>query len=613
MIGQTIGNYHIEQVIGAGGQATLYRATNQMLDRPTAIKVLHPHLTRDAKFRQKFAAESRLLARLTHPNIVKVYDAGYTNGHYWIAMEWLGGQTIYELLEQDRKLDPSLAINLATQVADALVYAHQHNIIHRDVKPDNIMVLPNQRVKLLDFGIAAVLENGDLANTNIGTPAYMSWEQVNGKAEARSDLYSLGATLYHMLTGDVPPRFGQRPARSMRTSLPSVSEPIDNLTLALLQRDVEKRPKSAEFVLKALKGEVTVKRRRQPRPTQTARSLRQTAQQKQKGGHALKITYEAQIASTVTSTFLGLRRAKYSDLTFKWAPNGKSLFYKMSDEQKTYVYEATVTDTNAQGASLWAVEPYREWSNVNDFVFQYGYIAQRLAGFKGDTQHTQSPDGKWSVEVIAPEVIQIVNAEYGRRLIHARDYGCYYFKDILGWSRNSDFIVCRALEVTGPISYLPDVVFISIPELKLIQPTPIQGSQSGFAWQWEWCQDLNAFVMNYIPKYDGETQYDKRHLILANMEGKFRELPTMIDETTTAPKRQSIVSLRTQVGVRRVLCEVSDGTIWSVPFAGSSAQLLTHGRSPKWSLDGKAIAFLRSSRMGGEALWVAGVEEVKDG
>ena len=183
MIGQTLGPYHITAEVATGGQATLYKAIHEMLGRETALKVLHPHLITVADFRQKFESESRILARLRHPNIVVVYDAGVDRGLYYIAMEWLDGQSVDELIEQQRKLSMDQAMRIADQVAAALEYAHAQGVIHRDIKPGNIMLLSDGTVKVLDFGIAAMVAAGQKAKTRIGTVEYMPLEQFRGQAE----------------------------------------------------------------------------------------------------------------------------------------------------------------------------------------------------------------------------------------------------------------------------------------------------------------------------------------------------------------------------------------------------------------------------------------------
>ncbi|MFB0534483.1 MAG: protein kinase [Anaerolineae bacterium] len=245
MVAKTLGSYHIVAEVVRGGQATLYKATHIVLVRETALKVLHPHLIADTDFVQKFRAESKILARLKHPNIVAVYDAGVDQGLYWIAMEWLDGQAVDDLIARQGKLPVNLAVRIADQVAAALEYAHAQGLIHRDIKPGNMMLLPDGTVKVLDFGIAALVAAGQKAKTRVGTVEYMPLEQFNGQADARSDLYALGASLYHMLTGELPPPLAVHPPTPPRQLNPAVPAGLEAFLYQTLARDPSGRPQTA--------------------------------------------------------------------------------------------------------------------------------------------------------------------------------------------------------------------------------------------------------------------------------------------------------------------------------------------------------------------------------
>ncbi len=245
MIGQTLSSYRIMAEVTRGGQATLYRAVHISLGRDVALKVLHPHLITVADFRQKFEAEGQILARLKHPNIVAVYDAGMDRGLYYIAMEWLDGKSVDQLIEQRGKLPVDQAVRIIDQAAAALEHAHAQGLIHRDIKPGNMMLLPDGTVKVLDFGIAAMVAAGQKAKTRIGTVEYMSLEQFHGRADQRSDLYSLGASLYHMLTGECPPPLATHPPKPFRQDIPTVPSSLETLIHRLLARDLNGRPQNA--------------------------------------------------------------------------------------------------------------------------------------------------------------------------------------------------------------------------------------------------------------------------------------------------------------------------------------------------------------------------------
>ncbi|HIQ06261.1 MAG TPA: serine/threonine protein kinase, partial [Anaerolineae bacterium] len=257
MVGQTLGSYRITAEVARGGQATLYKAVHTVLGRETALKVLHPHLITVADFLQKFEAESKILARLKHPNIVTVYDAGVDQGLYWIAMEWLEGQPVDDLIAKQGKLPVDLAVRIADQVAAALEYAHAQGLIHRDIKPGNMMLLPDGTVKVLDFGIAAIIAAGQKAKTRIGTVEYMPLEQFNGQADHRSDIYSLGASLYEMLTGQLPPKLALHPPTPPRQLNPAIPPGLEQLLYRLLAQQPLTRPQTATVFRQEMQAALT--------------------------------------------------------------------------------------------------------------------------------------------------------------------------------------------------------------------------------------------------------------------------------------------------------------------------------------------------------------------
>jgi eukaryotic-like serine/threonine-protein kinase len=210
--GQVIfnGRYELHRRLGRGGMAEVYLARDQMLDRPVAVKVLFPALATDAGFVERFRREAQSAANLQHANIVSVFDWGEANGTYFIVMEYVEGHTLAEILRDDGRVHPDRAAEIAADIAAALGFAHRNGVVHRDVKPGNVLVTPDGSVKVADFGIArAISDHSDqnLTKTGsvMGTATYFSPEQARGApVDPRSDLYSLGCVLYEMTTGQAP-------------------------------------------------------------------------------------------------------------------------------------------------------------------------------------------------------------------------------------------------------------------------------------------------------------------------------------------------------------------------------------------------------------------------
>jgi serine/threonine protein kinase len=212
LIGKQLGRYTIQEEIGRGGMARVYRAQDTQLKRTVAIKVLLPQLAVDPEFAQRFEREAITAANLRHPNIVTIYDVGEQDGVRYIAMEYVRGHTLHAIIEERGALGLGYAITIVGPVAAALDYAHRQGAVHRDIKPQNIMIDVDGRVLLTDFGIAQAPEGGSsggerLTRTGIfmGTPEYISPEQASAqRVDGRSDLYSLGIATYEMITGNVP-------------------------------------------------------------------------------------------------------------------------------------------------------------------------------------------------------------------------------------------------------------------------------------------------------------------------------------------------------------------------------------------------------------------------
>ncbi|MDE3230841.1 MAG: protein kinase [Chloroflexota bacterium] len=206
LVGKSLGGCAIRDLLGQGGMARVYRARQKHLDRDVAIKVLPPYYASDQSFVDRFQLEARALARLSHPNIVIVHDAGQEHGLLYIIMEYVSGGNLRDYISPQMK--SSEITRIIREVASALGYAHERGIVHRDVKPVNVLMDPARRAVLSDFGIAKVLATSAAvtrSGAGVGTPEYMSPEQCKGiQVDARADIYALGVMLYEMLTGHTP-------------------------------------------------------------------------------------------------------------------------------------------------------------------------------------------------------------------------------------------------------------------------------------------------------------------------------------------------------------------------------------------------------------------------
>ena len=208
MVIEKLGRYIIVEELGQGAMGVVYKAVDPLIDRTVAIKTINLDLSRDEleNFEKRFQREVQSAGKLNHPNIVTVYDVGRTEGVAYMAMEYLQGKELREILDSGVVLPVEKVVHIVAQVCDGLTFAHEHGIVHRDIKPANIMVMKNGMVKITDFGIAQVSSaSRTMAGMVMGSPKYMSPEQVVGQAvDGRSDIFSLGVVLYEMLTGKTP-------------------------------------------------------------------------------------------------------------------------------------------------------------------------------------------------------------------------------------------------------------------------------------------------------------------------------------------------------------------------------------------------------------------------
>src|SRR5438105_1414395 len=229
VVGEIVaGRYELEELVGSGGMSSVFKARDTLLERRVALKVLHPHFTDDDQYVERFRREARAVASLSHPNIVTILDRGEDEGRQFIVFELVEGRTLKEVLDEEGRLPVARALEIAIQVARGLAFAHEHGLVHRDVKPQNVILNGDGRAKVTDFGIARSLDVQGVTQSGavLGTSNYIAPEQASGQPVDRTtDVYSLGVVLFELLTGEVPFPGESFVAVAMR----HVSEPPPNV------------------------------------------------------------------------------------------------------------------------------------------------------------------------------------------------------------------------------------------------------------------------------------------------------------------------------------------------------------------------------------------------
>ena len=266
--GRLLGNrYEIIEKIGNGGMATVYKATDKVLKRYVAVKILRDEFTTDEEFIKRFEVEAQSAARLTHPNIVSIYDVGVEENLYYIVMELIQGKTLKEIIVEERGPLPwKWSVNVAIQIASALEMAHRNNIVHRDIKPHNIIITEDGIAKVTDFGIAKAVSNSTITafGTTIGSVHYFSPEHARGGyTDAKSDIYSLGVVMYEMVTGKVPfdadtpvsvalKHMQEEPEEPIEVN-PNIPVAVNKIIMKALQKDITLRYQTATDMLRDLR------------------------------------------------------------------------------------------------------------------------------------------------------------------------------------------------------------------------------------------------------------------------------------------------------------------------------------------------------------------------
>ena len=252
--------YELQELIGGGGMADVYKAQDKLLDRAVAVKILHQQYANDAEFVEKFRREATAAAKLAHPNIVNIYDVGEDGGSQYIVMEYVSGPTLKEVIQQKGCLEPIEAVRIAKEIASALESAHRNNLVHCDIKPHNILVMPDGHIKVTDFGIARAVSASTMTYSGsvMGSVHYFSPEQAKGTViTTKSDVYSLGVVLYEMLTGQLPfngetsvsiaLKHLQEEPVSIRQLNPSRLPVLEAIVQKAMSKDPADRPNSTEL------------------------------------------------------------------------------------------------------------------------------------------------------------------------------------------------------------------------------------------------------------------------------------------------------------------------------------------------------------------------------
>ena len=264
--GQKINDrYQIIRSIGEGGMANVYLAHDMILDRDVAVKILRGDLADDEKFVRRFQREAIAASSLSHPNIVEMYDVGEDNGKYYIVMEYVEGKTLKSLIKKRGALTLPEVIDIMQQLTSAISCAHDSNIIHRDIKPQNVLIKEDGIVKITDFGIAMALNSNELTQTNsvMGSVHYLPPEQANGKgATLKSDIYSLGIVMFELLTGKLPFR-GENAVeiaiKQMKNQIPSVCSINENIPQSVenvILKACAKNPKNRYNTVKEMYADI---------------------------------------------------------------------------------------------------------------------------------------------------------------------------------------------------------------------------------------------------------------------------------------------------------------------------------------------------------------------
>ncbi|SFG35063.1 serine/threonine protein kinase [Planifilum fulgidum] len=362
------GRYEILYRVGGGGMAVVYKAKDLLLNRYVAIKVMNESLSNDTEFIRRFSREAQAAASLSHPNVVNVYDVGREGHIHYIVMEYVEGPTLKEYIQESGPLPPEEAVYIATQICDALAHAHDNQIIHRDIKPHNILLGYNGRVKVTDFGIARAATSSTITQTGsvMGSVHYFSPEQARGGVIGeKSDLYSLGIVMYEMVTGELPfdgdsaigiaLKHLQEQAVEPRQLRPDLPDDVNRVILKALEKDPNQRFASARAMMQELQYILHGMDLPQPGWVQNASRIREEEARKP----APNREEEAEIASKEPRDIPPVGEKTLSRL--------ERLRHAPADKEKTLLQRTVVWLENARANMPW-------WQKVLFGMFTFAVI-----------------------------------------------------------------------------------------------------------------------------------------------------------------------------------------------------------------------------------------------
>lgn len=479
--------YEISEIIGEGGMAVVYKALDHRLNRYVAVKIMRDEMAADEEFRHRFCAESHAVAMLSHPNIVAVYDVSHNDAVEYIVMELVDGITLKQYMDRRGALSWKEAVHFSKQITKALAHAHERGIIHRDIKPQNVMLLRDGTIKISDFGIAA-LEN-EIHESNgqaIGSIHYIAPEQARGECpDARSDIYSLGVVMYEMLTGEQPytgDTLGEIAVKHMNAEpvpphdkIPDVPQELERVTLKAMSADLEKRYQSASEILDDLEqftqSQVVPEEEPEAEPVEPIRAAGEVTKEKYRRGRrrSSRVSYMAGTFGILV-TALGL-------FVFLWNFWLEEIFAPAERiELPNFVgsrYESLIS--NPEYASLYSFQVIF----VEDDSAEPGYVLSQSPN--GGRSIMITPEGI-SVELtvssgaVLAEVPQVVNTDYREAIRQLRQAGfSVEVENVLSDSVTEDYVISVSPSAgeqvsTGTIIYLEvscgsELDYVSMPNL----------------------------------------------------------------------------------------------------------------------------------------------------